>query len=103
MTNKSQFASFLILIMVFLSGKTIAQDHTDGDIISLQVQDYCLIDTNNAPVSLTLNSSVAGTPVTSVSNSAIFIKVSSVVPNNTYRSITARISSGTVPQGTKLS
>lgn len=103
MTNKSQFSLFLILIMVFLAGKTVAQSSTAGDIISLQVQDYCLIDTNQAPVSLTLSTSTAGSPVTSVSNSAVYVKVSSVVPVNTYRSMTARISGGVVPPFTKLS
>lgn len=105
MTNRFLFALLLILILVLSAGGSAAQSYgyTAGDIITLDVQNFCLIDTNNAPVSLTLLTSTAGTPVASVSNSAVFVKISSVVPANTYRAITARITSGTVPPGTKLS
>lgn len=103
MTNKSPFALLLIFISLLSAGVSVAQDYTAGDIITLNVQNFCLIATNQAPVSLTLYSSAAGTPVTSVSNSDVFVKISSVVPANTHRTMTSRISGGVVPQGTKLS
>jgi len=92
---------FLILLLSF--GQLAAQSQTAGDIVTLHVSDYCLIDTNHAPVNLVLSSSVAGAPVTSVFNSDMFVKISSVVPGNTHRTITARIASGAVPAGTRLS
>jgi hypothetical protein len=98
--NKFQF--ILILITIIYSGRSVAQSYTAGDQITLGVQDFCLIDTNHAPVSLTLSTSVAGTPVVSVSNSDMYVKVSSVVPGNTNRKITARVSGGTIPAGTRL-
>jgi len=101
--NKFQFALFLILVSFLIPGRTVAQSYTAGDLITLHVQDFSLIDTNHAPVNLTLSASVAGTPVQSVSNSDMYVKISSIVPGGTNRSITARISSGTVPPGTKLS
>lgn len=101
--NKFQFALLLILIPVLFAGRTVAQSYTAGDIITLHVQDFSLIDTNHAPVSLTLHTTVAGTPVSSVSNSDMFVKISSIVPGGTNREITARVGSGAVPQGTKLS
>ncbi len=99
--NKFQF--IFILISVFYSGRIVAQSYTAGDQITLQVTDFCLIDTNHAPVSMTLSASVAGTPVASVSNSDMYVKVSSIVPGNTNRKITVRISGGTIPAGTRLS
>ena len=103
MMNKSQFALLIILISVLFAGRTVAQSYTAGDIITLRAQDFSLIDTNHAPVSLTLSASVAGTPVQPVSNSDMFVKISSIVPGGTHREITARVGSGAVPQGTKLS
>ena len=100
MMNKFQF--ILILITVIYSDRIAAQSYTAGDQITLGVQDFCLIDTNHAPVVLTLSTSVAGTPVVSVSNSDMYVKVSSVVPGNTNRKITARVSGGTIPAGTRL-
>jgi hypothetical protein len=102
MMYKIQFALLLILISVLFPEITVAQSYTAGDQITLQVQDFCLIDTNHAPVSLTLSASVAGTPVAAVSNSNMYVKISSIVPGGTTRKITARISGGTIPPGTIL-
>lgn len=94
---------FLLTAFIFISTDlTRAQSYTAGEYISLNVQDFCLIATNNAPVNLNLTTSVAGAPVSSVSNSNMFVKVSSTVPGGTHREITARITNGTVPAGTKL-
>jgi len=98
--NKFQF--IFLLIFLFFTGRIIAQSYTAGDQITLQVQDFCLIDTNHAPVSITLSASVAGTPVASVSNSDMYVKISSTVPGNTNRKITVRVSGGTIPAGTRL-
>ena len=103
MMNKYQFTLLLILISILFAGRTVAQSYTAGDIITLHVRDFSLIDTNHAPVSLTLSASVAGTPVQPVSNSDMYVKISSIVPGGTHREITARVGSGAVPLGTKLS
>jgi len=92
----------VFLLMIFLSGETVCQTFTAGDIITLQIQDYSLIDTNHAPVSMVLRTTVAGSPVALVSNSDMFVKVSSIVPGGTKRSVSARITSGVVPPGTRL-
>ena len=98
-----KFLFGFILISVLISGRVVAQSTTAGDQITLGVQDFCLIATNGAQVAMTLQASVAGTPVASVSNSNMYVKVSSVVPGNTNRKITARMSGGTIPAGTRLS
>lgn len=79
-----------------------AQAFTAGDIITLSVQDFSLIESNHAPVSLNLIATTAGEPVQAVSNSDMFLKISSIVPGGTNREITARIASGILPPGTKL-
>ena len=102
MMNKSQFALLLILISVLFAGRTVAQDYTAGDQITLHVYDFCLIDTNHAPVSLTLSTAVAGTLVQPVTNSDMYVKISSIVFWNMRRRITVRLASGAIPQGTRL-
>ena len=52
------------------------QDYTAGDIVTLQVNDFSLIESNHAPVSLNLSATVAGAAVTEVSNSDMFLKIS---------------------------
>lgn len=102
MKTKYKFYFAIILITVLFSGKSSAQSFTAGEQITLQVSSYSLVATNNAPVNLTLSSAAAGLPITSVSNSDMYVKVSSIVPGGTHRELTARISSGTVPVGTRL-
>lgn len=101
--NKSQIVLLLLWVSFLFPGRAVSQSYTAGDLITLHVQDFSLIDTNHAPVNLKLSTSVAGTPVQSVSNSDMYVKISSVVPGNTHREITARIASGVVPPGTRLS
>jgi hypothetical protein len=94
--------TILFIICTLFSGKTLAQSYTAGEQVTLSVSSFSLIATNNAPVNLTLTSTMAGAPITSVSNSDMYVKVSSIVPGGTHRELTARIASGTVPVGTKL-
>lgn len=91
----------VVFLLILRAGWT--QDFTAGDIITLRVNDYCLIESNHAAVSLSLGSSVAGAPLSEVSNSDMFLKLSSLVPGGTNREVLARISSGTLPAGTSLS
>lgn len=93
---------FIFCITTLVAPKVYAQVFTAGDQITLNISEYALIDSNHAPVVLTMESTEAGAPVTSVSNSDLFIKISSIVPGGTDRELTARISSGTVPAGTTL-
>lgn len=97
-----KFLFGFILISVLVSGKTVAQSTTAGDQLTLNIQDFCLIATNGAVVSMNLVTSEAGTPVASVSNSNMYVKITSTVPGSTSRMITAKMSSGTIPAGTRL-
>lgn len=98
---KSKYIIIVVFLIIFRIGWT--QDFTAGDIITLHINDYCLIESNHAPVSLTLGSSVAGAPISSDSNSDMFLKLSSLVPGGTNREVMVRISSGSLPPGTSLS
>jgi hypothetical protein len=100
--NKVQYYILTLIISMCSTGIIKAQTYTAGEQLTLTVSSYCLIGTNGAPVNLTLASTVAGAPITSVSNSDVFVKVSSIVPGGTHREITARIGSGTIPTGTIL-
>ncbi len=102
MKRNAGIVTLSLWLLLIANGGVLAQSFTAGDIITLQVQDFALIETNHAPVSLTLSTSVAGMPVSAVSNSNMFVKISSLVPGGTNREITARISSGSIPTGTTL-
>lgn len=100
--KKSILRSTLFIGSMFLLINAWSQAWTAGDNVTLHVQDFCLIETNYAPVSLELTTSTAGAAVASASNSDLFVKISSIVPGGTHRQLTARISSGTVPTATTL-
>jgi len=94
---------FILLVWsLLLSTNARAQEFVAGDEITIVISAYALIETNYAPVSLSFTPSTAGAAITSVSNSDLFVKISSTVPGGTDREVTARISSGTVPTGTTL-
>lgn len=94
----------LCLLFLLIMQLTVlnSQVWTAGDNITLQVSEFALIETNHAPVHLELSTSTPGSAVSSVSNSDLFVKISSIVPGGTDREVTARISSGSVPSGTTL-
>ncbi|MEA1878531.1 MAG: hypothetical protein U9N86_16950 [Bacteroidota bacterium] len=92
----------LVLWLLIPVHGTLAQDFTAGDEITLQIQDYSLIDSNHAPIAMNLIAAVAGEPAPTVSNSDMFLKISSIVPGATNREITARIAAGVIPAGTQL-
>lgn len=95
-----------VAVYVLISGlsyKAVSQDFTAGDVITLQVNNYALIDTNHAPVNMSLAPSIAGEAAQPVSNSDMFIRLSSIVPGGTHREVSVRIVSGAVPSGTFLS
>lgn len=100
--KKSGLIFIMLVGSLLISINSWAQDWTAGDNVTLIIQDFSLIETNYAPVSLSLITSIAGEAVTSTSNSDLFVKISSIVPGGTNREITARISSGSVPTGTIL-
>lgn len=79
-----------------------SQDFTAGDEITLHIQDYSLIDSNHAPIAMNLIATVAGEPIPTITNTDMFLKISSIVPGNTNREITVRIAAGLIPAGTKL-
>ncbi len=92
----------LILALLLVATATTAQIYTAGDYVNLQLQDFSLIATNNAPINLSMTAGSAGAPLNEATNSDMYVKITSIVPGNTHREITARISNGTVPPGTKL-
>ena len=99
---KRAYKYFIFTLSILASAHMAAQVFTAGDNITLNVSEYALIDSNHAPVVLTMTNSTAGAPVGSVSNSDLFIKISSITPGGTDREMTAKISSGSVPSGTQL-
>jgi len=99
--KKVIFSCVLTVVVLFISGVTNAQ-LTAGAELTVSVPENCLIDTNGAPVNLTLIASVAGSSLPTVSNSNMYLRISSIVPGGTARKVTVRISSGLVPIGTKL-
>lgn len=102
MKYKSNIVNILIGSLILFSHLALAQDFVAGDVITIEVKDYSLIETNHAPVSLTLSSSVVGAPLSEVSNSDMFLKLSSITDRRKKRKVTARIASGIVPSGTTL-
>ena len=94
------FISLLCVLLTTTNAWT--QGWTAGQQITLQVNDFALIETNHAPIYLSLSTSIAGAAVTSTSNSDMFVKISSIVSWWRRRDITVSISSGTVPSGTIL-
>lgn len=103
MKNISGLKYIILGLNLMLITNLWGQDWTAGDNITLQINEFCLIETNHAPITLTLNTTIVGAAVESVSNSDLFVRMSSLVPGGTNREITARISSGSVPTGTFLS
>lgn len=101
--KKYRLALLLIISSAIISNKVSAQSSVNAlDQISIVVQDICLIETNNAPVNMTLSTSVAGSSVLPVSNSDMFVKITSIVASGTTRKITARVTSNEIPHGTLL-
>jgi hypothetical protein len=97
----------VLMIVIGVHGAGLAQNVPDqitaGDAIELKMPQVALIDTDHAQIVMTLTTSTAGQSIaTSVSNSDMWIKVTSVVPGGTHREIKARIT-GTLPAGTTLS
>ncbi len=101
MMNKYISTLGVILIIVLFPGETFAQISA-GAQITVNIPENCLIDSNGAPVNMTLPTIAAGAPLSTVSNSDMYVRLSAVNPGGTYRLVTARISGGTVPAGTKL-
>ncbi len=93
----------IVFIGAFLLFSNVwSQQWVAGEELILKVSFYCLMETNYAPVNLTFSVNEAGGAIAPVSNSDLFIKVSSICPGATHRELTARILSGTVPPGTIL-
>jgi hypothetical protein len=99
---KQALKYFVFTISIMASVHLTAQEPVAGSEITLQVSAYQLIETNHAPVILTMTNSTAGAPVDAVSNSDLFLRLSSVTPGGTDSEVTARISSGSIPAGTQL-
>lgn len=92
----------IIMLLFVLSQHVISYAQEAGEELTLSVNDYSLIETNYAPVSLNFASPQPGKPVAAVSNSDLYVKLSSIVPGGTHRKMTVQMTSGSVPEGTVL-
>jgi hypothetical protein len=92
----------IVLTALLFSMRLWSQTWVAGEEITISVWSYALIDTNHAPVTLSLIPPSPGAPAAQSSNSDLFVRISSVVPRYRSREITARISGGSVPSGTYL-
>lgn len=94
---------FIVSLGVFYTSPTKGQVSTAGDNISLSVASLALIETNTTSISMSFQPvTVAGAVLSPVSNSNLFIKISSLVPAGTFRKVTVKLLSGTIPAGTQL-
>ncbi len=100
--DKSGKKLIVLIVSLLFIANVWSQAWTAGDNVTLNIPFFCLIETNYAPVVLTFAVPSAGAAIAPVSNSDLFVKVSSITPGTTHRELTARISSGTVPAGTAL-
>lgn len=98
--------SSVLLILIFskiLLHSASAQVSTAGDNIALTVPSLALIGTNASTISMSFQPVTnAGARLAAVSNSSLFLKISSLVPSGTFRKITVKLASGTIPGGTQL-
>lgn len=101
--NKICLLILIFAVCLLFVAETKSQAYTAGDQISLQVNNLSLIQTTGGPVVLSLTTATAGMPIASSSNSSLYIKLTSHNPSGTSRRVMAKIISGTVPSGTRLS
>jgi len=92
-----RYTTFIALLIPSLLYSQVA-----GEEITLSVNDYSLIETNYAPVSLNFATPAPGAAIETTSNSDLFVHMSSVVPGGTHRKMSVQITSGSVPTGTTL-
>lgn len=100
--TRSGLKHIILGMGLLLSTSLWAQEWIAGDNVTLGVSSYASMDTNHAPVNLTLTTLTPGTIAQEASNSDVFVRVSSITPGGTNREITAKIFSGSIPAGTTL-
>lgn len=101
--NKHSVSFLFLLFLIMHTGKMAAQIK-DYNQFSIAVNSICILTTNTSPspVSMTLSTSIAGSPISPATNSNMYLKVTSIVAAGTTCKITAIITNGTVPTGTIL-
>ncbi len=97
----------LVLGLIILTNLSIvsAQDgsNTATNVVSLGMPEVYMLASNSATVNLTLTPTTAGNAVvSSVADSTARVLISSVVAEAQTRTLTAKISAGSVPAGTYL-
>lgn len=108
MNYKIKISFILFGLVMLLNHLCIAQPGhgasavSSGDLIELNIADYSLIESNISSVALSLSTPSSGASLSTVSNSDIFLKLSSINQQFTTRLVTSKIISGTVPLGTIL-
>jgi hypothetical protein len=101
--NKHSVSFLFLIFLVMYTGKIVAQTKTyDQFSISVNGLNMLSINTSPSPVSMTLSTSIAGSPISPATNSNMYLKVTSIVATGSTRKITAMISSGSIPTGTIL-
>lgn len=100
--EKLRFIFTMFTLCLFITTNAWTQDWIAGDNVILEVRGFALIETNYAPISLSLTASTPGGIVEPSSNSNLFVKISSITSFWRSRKITAMIFNGLVPNGTIL-
>ncbi|MDP4276361.1 MAG: hypothetical protein Q8914_01890 [Bacteroidota bacterium] len=99
---KKWMISLLFVYPLLHSGPLEAQVLA-SDVFTVNVQDVCLIRLNPVTtINMSMLASVAGQSMDAVSNSSIYLQITSIAPTSQTRKIAVIISAGTVPAGTLL-
>ncbi len=79
------------------------QVSTAGDNVVATITPLALVGTNASTISMTFQPvTTAGAKFGSVTNSSLYLRLTSHVPIGTYRKITVRKLSGSIPNGTQI-
>lgn len=93
----------LLAFLIILPARSLSQVYTTN-VFTITVNDVSLIRINPyAIINMTLLASTAGESMAPKTSSNSYLQLTSIAPLNQTRRVTAVISSGFVPAGTKLS
>lgn len=94
----------VIGVFLMISANTWAQTNVATNNLSLGLPELNLIASSASTINLQLTTTTAGQAVeASKSDSSTYVQISSVVSSTQTRSLSAEITNGVVPAGTKLS
>ena len=101
--KKSLLFMMITLLGILLSSKLMGQSNTAAQGLSLGMPELNLVSSITPTISLELTTAIAGQAVlSSKSDSTARIKISSVIAEGKTRTLSAKVTVGTVPSGTEL-